>query len=87
VIPRVNMDELGLPGSTGKTLLMREVWTGEEMVPKNDTMYTFLKPYDCAVYRCKLIDKADVPENLRLTQDLEGTVNRLKQEGYTVPEY
>ena len=66
---------------------MQEVWTGETMVPKNDLMYTFLKPYDCAVYRCKLIDKADVPENLRKTEDLSAKVAQLKAEGYTVPAY
>ena len=87
MIPRITTDELGLPGSTGKSLIMEEVWTGEKLAPKNDVIYTFLKPYDCAVYRCKIVDTADVPAELRQTGDLVAILTKLQEEGYTVPAY
>lgn len=53
---RFNLDELGLPFSTGKTLKMKEVWTGEEYVVKNSSVAKRLQPYDCAVYRAQVVD-------------------------------
>lgn len=85
MIPRFNTDELGLPGSTGKTLLMQEVWTGETAAPVNDTIFAILKPHDCAVFRCRLVDKEDVPAPLRKMPDLEGIFAQLREDGYTIP--
>lgn len=53
---RLNMDELGLPFSTGKTLKLKELWTGEETTVKNSVMMKELEPFDCAVYRGKVVD-------------------------------
>ncbi len=53
---RLNLDQLGLPVSTGKTLELHEVWTGEVSYVKNATMFKDLAPYDCALYRAKVID-------------------------------
>lgn len=53
---RLNLDELGLPFSTGKTLKLKEVWTGEESVVKNSSMKKELGPCDCAVYRAEVIN-------------------------------
>ena len=55
-IARLNMDELGLPFSTGKTLKLKELWTGEETTVKNSVMMKELEPFDCAVYRGKVVD-------------------------------
>ena len=52
----VNLEELGLPFSTGKTLKLRELWTGEESRAKNSMIMTELAPYDCAVYRAQVVD-------------------------------
>lgn len=57
VTARFNIDELGLPISTGKTLVMREVWSGKETSPREGTVFWELEPYDCAVFRCQLADR------------------------------
>lgn len=54
---RFNLDEFGLNESTGKTLRMRELWTGEEITVKNGTFMHDIEPYDCLVFRCKVLDK------------------------------
>ena len=51
----LNLDELGLPMSTGKTLKLKEVWTGEERNVPNATLRKELEPFDCAVYRGKVV--------------------------------
>ena len=53
---KFNLDQLGLPESTGKTLEMHEVWTGETVTVKNGTFVTKLDSFDSKVYRCKVID-------------------------------
>ncbi len=54
---RLNLDELGLPESTGKTLEMHEVWTGENVRVKNGTFIHDVEPYGCLVYRCRIVDR------------------------------
>lgn len=53
---RINLDVLGLPASTGKTLRLHEVWTKEEEAVRNQTLIKRLDAYDCAVYRAKVVD-------------------------------
>lgn len=53
---RVNLDEVGLPFSTGKTLELTEVWTGEKIKVKNANFIKGLEPFDCAVYRAKVVN-------------------------------
>lgn len=55
-VARLNLDEVGLPFSTGKTLKLKELWTGEEAVVKNSTIIREIEPCDCAVYRAKVVD-------------------------------
>lgn len=50
-----NLDELGLPHSTGRTLALTEVWTGETTRVTNSTVRRELEAYDCAVYRAKVV--------------------------------
>lgn len=52
---RFNMDELGIPESTGMTLNMREVWTGEQLHIKNAHYTKELEPFDCAVYIASVV--------------------------------
>ena len=56
-IVRVNLDELGLPESTGKTLCMCNVWEDETVTVKNGTIIHDIQPFDCLVYRCKVVNK------------------------------
>ena len=55
-VARLNLDELGLPLSTGKTLEWKELWTGETSRVKNATIIRELEPFDCAVLRAKVVD-------------------------------
>lgn len=54
---RINIDELGLPESTGKTLCMHNVWEEETVTVTNGTFIHNIKPYDSLVYRCKVVNK------------------------------
>ncbi len=51
---RLNLDELGLPMSTGKTLAMKSVWSDEIVRPKNGTILLPLEPFDCAVFNAQV---------------------------------
>ncbi|MCM1263128.1 MAG: glycoside hydrolase family 27 protein [Butyrivibrio sp.] len=53
---RFNLDEIGLPFSTGKTLELTELWSGEVSGVKNATFICELQPYDCAVFRGRVVD-------------------------------
>ncbi len=53
----VNLDELGLPHSTGKTLEAKEVWTGEKTVVKNAILRKEIAPHDCAVFRARVVNQ------------------------------
>ena len=53
---RFNLDEIGLPFSTGKTLELTELWSNEVSKVKNAAIIRELAPYDCAVFRGKLVD-------------------------------
>lgn len=55
VTANLNLDEIGLPLSTGRTLQLKEVWTGEECRVPNATLRRELEPFDCAVYRGKVV--------------------------------
>lgn len=55
-VARLNLDELGLPHSTGMTLEVKEVWTGEQYKVKNSTIIRELEPYSCAVYRARVVE-------------------------------
>ena len=48
-------DELGIPQASGRTLHMREIWSGEESRPENATVRVRLAPHDCRLWRCRLV--------------------------------
>ncbi len=50
------MDVIGLPESTGKTLHLRELWTGEEKTIKNGMLEEKIQPHCCKIYRGKIVD-------------------------------
>lgn len=54
---RFNLDELGLPHSTGKTLAMTDIWTGKAAGAANAHVTWELEPYDCAVLRAKVVNR------------------------------
>ena len=51
------LEKLGLPESTGKTLEMKNLWTGETTVIKNGVFFKEVEPHDCLLFRAKVIDK------------------------------
>jgi len=52
------LSELGLDISSGKTLKMKEVWSGEEFVVTNEVCRVgdTVEPHDCRLFRAKVID-------------------------------
>lgn len=56
-VSRFNLDELGLPHSTGKTLKLTDIWTGKEANTANASIAWELEPFDCAVFRAKVVDR------------------------------
>lgn len=54
---RVTTDMIGLPESTGKTLHLTELYTGEEHVVTNGTFWEQIPPHSCKIYRARIIDK------------------------------
>ena len=48
------LPDIGLDRSTGKTLLLKNVFTGEEKVIHNGIYAEFLEPHDCAVFRAEI---------------------------------
>ena len=50
-------DVLGLPVSTGKTLEMTELWTGEKVTVKDGMYLSALEPHDCKIFRAKVVDR------------------------------
>lgn len=50
------LDRMGLCMSTGKTLEIRDVWTGETQYVTNAVLKTKIPPHDCKLYRCKIVD-------------------------------
>ena len=54
---RYEFEELGIPESTGKTLIMRDVWTKEERKLENCSIWHNMKPYETLLLRCRVIDK------------------------------
>ena len=52
----LNMDELGLPISCGKTLSLHNVWDGKTYTVDNGTFHWTLEPFDCGVFVADIID-------------------------------
>jgi len=52
---RVNMDEVGLPMSTGRTLQVTELWSGRQETVTNATLTWELPPFGCAMLRGRLV--------------------------------
>ena len=49
--------EIGLNRSTGKTLLMKELWSGDEYLVDNEVAgFPGIAPHDCRFYRAKIVD-------------------------------
>ena len=51
----MNLDEIGLPFSTGRTLELTEVWTGENLCANNASLVIELEPFASKVYRAKVV--------------------------------
>jgi alpha-galactosidase len=50
------MAELGLNRSCEKKLVMRELWSGEESETVDEHYVATLEPYDCRIFRAKVVD-------------------------------
>ena len=53
----LQLDRIGLPESTGKTLLVKDVWTGEEKVVTNGILTQTIKAHSCKLFRARVVDK------------------------------
>ena len=53
----IKLDMLGLSESTGKTLLLKDLWSGEEFKVTNGTVMISIEPHSCRLFRGKVIDK------------------------------
>ncbi len=51
------IDEMGVPVSSGKTLLLHEVWSKKDALVKNETYTERVEPFGCRVFRAKIVDK------------------------------
>jgi hypothetical protein len=51
------MDQIGLPESTGKTLLARDLWSGEEVKVNDGIFSPFVAAHGCRLFRCKVVDR------------------------------
>lgn len=51
------MDTIGLPESTGKTLLLKDLWTGEERKVTNGILTDQIAPHGCRLYRGRVVDR------------------------------
>lgn len=54
---RYEFEELGVQESTGKTLMLHDVWNGEEFRLENCSVWRNMKPYETLLFRCRVIDK------------------------------
>lgn len=51
------LDSIGLPESTGKTLRLKELWTGEEKIVTNGIITEQIPAHGCKLYRAQVIDR------------------------------
>ncbi len=52
------MDNVGLPVTTGKTIVATDLWTGEVIKPRNGVFdFGYLDPHACKLMRCKIVDE------------------------------
>ncbi len=54
---RYEFEEMGVQESTGKTLMLHDVWSGEEFRLENCSVWRNMKPYETLLFRCRVIDK------------------------------
>ncbi len=54
--PFLVLEDIGLGESTGKTLELTDVWTGEKSYPVNGTIRFNLEPHSSKIYRARVID-------------------------------
>lgn len=53
----LRLDMLGLSESTGKTLLLTDLWTGEQEKVRGGFHAVDIAPHDCRLYRAKVVDR------------------------------
>lgn len=51
----LNLWDAGLPAASGRTLLLRDLWKGEEVGPCGEGIRAQLEPHACAVYGARLV--------------------------------
>lgn len=53
----LQVDRIGLPESSGKTLELTELWTGEKITVTNGILCQEVAPHSCKLFRGKVVDK------------------------------
>ncbi len=51
------LDDMGINRSTGKTLVLKNLWTGEEEELVNGLYKNVIAPHDCRLFRARFIDE------------------------------
>ena len=51
------LDEMGITTNSGKKLIAKELWSGEEQPLRCDSFDVTVEPHGTRLYRCKLIPK------------------------------
>ena len=50
--------EIGIGMGSGKTLKLRDLWTGEESIPANEVILPGnIEPHGCKIFRASIIDR------------------------------
>ncbi len=52
----MNFSDIGIDRTTGKTLELHDVWSGETFRPANHLVRALLEPHTCRLYRAKVVD-------------------------------
>lgn len=53
----VNLESIGISATSNRTLELKNIWKNEIIHPENDMIGATLDPYDCTVYRAKIVKK------------------------------
>lgn len=52
---RLTAEELGIPLSSGKNVIMKDLWSKEEAVMANGTYEKFIQPHCCELFRARIV--------------------------------
>lgn len=54
--PQFTLADMGLGRVCGKTLEMRELWSGKTAAPQDYLYREVIQPHDCRIFRARVVD-------------------------------